>query len=76
MRVNDDVAHYFKTKKGLRQGDLLSPILFNLVENILAILFVREKEDGQVDGSIPHLVDGECQFFSMRMIQLFLWSMI
>jgi hypothetical protein len=28
IRVNDDIGHYFQTKKGLRQGDPLSPILF------------------------------------------------
>ena len=29
IKVNDDVGHYFQTKKGLRQKDPLSPILFN-----------------------------------------------
>ena len=29
IKVNDDVRHYFQTKKGLRQGDSLSPMLFN-----------------------------------------------
>jgi hypothetical protein len=27
IRVNDDIGHYFQTKKGLRQGDPLSPII-------------------------------------------------
>jgi hypothetical protein len=58
VRVNDDIGHYFQTHKGLRQGDPLSPILFNLVADMLAILISRAKEDGQVDGLIPHLVDG------------------
>ena len=27
VKVNDEVGHYFHTRKGLRQGDPLSPIL-------------------------------------------------
>ena len=58
IRVNDDIGHYFQTLKGLRQGDLLSPLLFNLVADVLAVLIARAKEDGQVGGLIPHLLDG------------------
>ena len=58
IKVNDDVGRFFQTKKGLRQGDPLSPILFNLVVDMLAILIARAKEDGQVEGVVPHLVDG------------------
>jgi hypothetical protein len=58
IRVNDDIGHYFQTKKGLRQGDPLSPILFNIVADMPAIIINRAKEDGQVEGLIPHFVDG------------------
>jgi hypothetical protein len=58
VKVNDDIGHYFQTKKGLRQGDPLSPILFNIVVDMLAILIERAKNDGQVGGLIPHLVEG------------------
>jgi len=58
IKVNDDIGHYFQTHKGLRQGDPMSPILFNIVADMLAILIGRSKEDGQVGGLIPHLVDG------------------
>jgi hypothetical protein len=37
----------------LRQGDPLSPMLFNIVTNILAILTARAKEDGKVNSLIP-----------------------
>jgi hypothetical protein len=56
--VNNEIGHYFQTTKGLRQGDPLSPILFNIIVDMLAVLIARAKKDGQVDGLIPHLVDG------------------
>ena len=46
IHVNDDIGHYFQTLKGLRQGDPLSPILFNLVVDMLVVLIARAKEDG------------------------------
>jgi uncharacterized protein (DUF952 family) len=58
IRVDDDIDHYFQTRKGLRQGDPLSPILFNSVVDMLAILLARAKEDGQIRGLFPHLVEG------------------
>ena len=39
-------------------SDPLSPILFNIVADMLAIMIARAKEDGQVNGLIPHLIDG------------------
>jgi hypothetical protein len=56
IKVNDQLGSYFQTKKGLRQGDLMSPILFNIVADMLAILIARAKEAGQIEGVIPHLV--------------------
>jgi exonuclease III len=58
IRVNDDIGRYFQTKKGLRQGDPLSPILFNIVADMLAIMIQRAKADDQISGLIPHLVEG------------------
>jgi hypothetical protein len=58
IRVNDDTGRYFRTRKGLRQGDPLSPMLFNMVADMLAILIERAKSDGQIEGVIPHLGDG------------------
>lgn len=57
VKVNDEVGRNFQTKKGLRQGDPLSPLLFNVVVDILAILLDRAKLDGQIVGLVPHLVD-------------------
>jgi hypothetical protein len=56
IKVNDQLGPYFQTKKGLRQGDPMSPILFNIVVDMLAILIARAKDAGQVQGVIPHLI--------------------
>jgi hypothetical protein len=56
--VNDDVRHFFQTKKGLRQGDPLSPLLFNIMADMLKVFISRAKTDEQFEGMIPHLVDG------------------
>ena len=57
IKVNDELGNNFKTHKGLRQGDPMSPILFNIVVDMLAVLIERAKVDGQIRGVIPHLVD-------------------
>lgn len=46
IKVNNDVGHFFQTKKGVRQGDPLSPVIFNIVVDMLAILLCRAKSDG------------------------------
>ena len=57
INVNDEVGPYFQTKKGLRQGDPLSPILFNLVADMLTLFIKRAKAEGLLSGVVPHLVD-------------------
>jgi len=57
IKINYQLGENFQTKKGLRQGDPLSPILFNIVVDMLAILINRAKRDGQIKGIVPHLID-------------------
>ena len=57
IKVNDDIGHYFQTKKGLHQGDPISPILFNIAAEMLALFIKRAKDDVQIRGVIPHLID-------------------
>ena len=44
-------------KKGLRQVNPLSPIMFNIAGDMLAILIEWAKADGQISGVVPHIVD-------------------
>ena len=48
IKVNDYVGPYFQTKRGLRQGDPMSPILFNIVADMLTLLIKRAKADDQI----------------------------
>jgi hypothetical protein len=55
--VNGEQGGFFQTKKGLRQGDPLCPILFNIVVDMLAVLIESSKGLGFFDGLVPHLVE-------------------
>lgn len=50
IRVNDQIGHYFTTHKGLRQGDPLSPLLFNIAADALTILIKRAEQQGLIKG--------------------------
>ena len=43
ININDEVGPYFQTKKGVRQGDPISPILFNIVADMLMLFINRAK---------------------------------
>jgi len=57
VKVNEEIGQNFQTRKGLRQGDPLLPVLFNLVAHMLAILVSGAKNCGQFRGLVPNLVE-------------------
>ena len=56
MKVNDKVGAYFKCGKGVRQGDPLSPFLFNIAADTLAKMVNLAQENGLIEGLVPEFV--------------------
>ena len=48
--MNDEIGQYFKTFKGLRQGDAMSPLLFDIAADALAILMNNALKHDLVKG--------------------------
>lgn len=58
VNLNGELGHYFRSYKGLRQGDPLSPLFFKLVADALSEILTTANEKGVIHGVCPHLVDG------------------
>jgi hypothetical protein len=50
IRINDENGPYFKPGKGLRQGDPLSPLLFNLVVDVFSWMLMKVASEGIITG--------------------------
>jgi hypothetical protein len=58
IQVNDNIAHYFQTKVALQQGDRLSSMLFNIVDDTIVFMIVRTKIYIQIKAVVLHIIDG------------------
>jgi len=56
VKVNDKVGAYFKCGKGVRQGDPLSPFLFNIAANTLAKMVNMAQGNDLIEGLVPEYV--------------------
>lgn len=57
VKMNEQIGPYIKSYKGVRQGDPLSPILFNFVADGLSRLIMRAQSNDLIHGLIDHIVD-------------------
>lgn len=57
VKVNNVVGGYFQTGKGVRQGDPLSPLLFNLATDSLAKMVKEAQRNNLISGLSPEYVD-------------------
>ena len=52
----------------------LSPLLFNIVADMLAILINEVKQDCWISGVVPHLVYDEISILQYTLVQSYLWN--
>jgi hypothetical protein len=57
VKLNNTVGNYFLSYKGVRQGDPLSPLLFNLAADVLTRMVASAQQNLLVTGMAKSLVD-------------------
>ena len=58
VKLNNTESSYFTTDKGLRQGDPLSPLLFNLVVDALTRMLAKVANQQLISGLYPDICPG------------------
>ncbi|KAK1693140.1 hypothetical protein QYE76_009837 [Lolium multiflorum] len=58
ISINGEIGPYFRNKPGVRQGDPLSPLLFNFIGEALSGILTAASEAGHIHGVVPHLIPG------------------
>jgi hypothetical protein len=56
VKINDKMGAYFASHKGVRQGEPLSPILFNLVADCLTRMIRKSQDNGLIIGLANNLI--------------------
>jgi hypothetical protein len=58
INVNGEVGPFFRNARGVRQGDPLSPILFDFLVDGLAAMLDKANSAGHIRGVVSHLIPG------------------
>jgi hypothetical protein len=57
--INMEIGAFFRNKRGVRQGDPLSPLLFTFIEEALFRILLAGAGAGHINGVVLHLTPGE-----------------
>jgi hypothetical protein len=58
ISINEEVCPFFRNKRGVRQGDPISPLLFDFMADALSALLDAAARAGHLRGVVPHLIQG------------------
>jgi hypothetical protein len=65
IKLNNTCGPYFQSYKGVRQGDPLSPTLFNLASECLTKMIINAQKNGLLVGLVPDLIDNGGSSFTI-----------
>lgn len=57
IKINDKMGPYFQSAKGVRQGDPLSPFLFNMAAECLTKMILKAQANKMIVGMAPDLIE-------------------
>jgi hypothetical protein len=57
VKINDEDSKYFRTERGLRQGDPLSPLLFNLVTDVFTRMLMKVADQSLISGQLSNVLE-------------------
>jgi hypothetical protein len=58
ISINGEVGPFFRNKRGVHQGDPISPLLFDFMADALSALLDAATRVGHIKGVVPHLIHG------------------
>jgi hypothetical protein len=59
--LNGERGPFFRSFKGVKQGDPLSPLLFNFLADALSAMLTVASRAGDITGLVPHLDEDQLQ---------------
>jgi hypothetical protein len=71
VNLNGEENPYFKAGKGLRQGDPILPLLFNLVGDVFTRILKKASEQDLIRGLLTDFREGGSYHCSMQMTQFY-----
>jgi hypothetical protein len=58
IQINGEIGPFFRNKRGVRQGDPISPLLFNFMADALSAMLDAASSAGHIKGVVSHLIQG------------------